>query len=396
MSSIATSPGARRLFVVSTIARLPVAMLSIGLLVHAEHLTGSFAAAGAVTGAYAVAVGIGGPLLGRRVDRHGQTATLVAGATAAAVLLVATALLPAGASLPVLLALAAGTGFATPPVGACLRTILPALLPDPGALRAGYAVEATVVELTWVSGPPLALGLGALWSTGGALAAGGLVMLGATAAFAAEPHSRRWRPAPAARPRGGSLRAPGMRTLVLVLVAVGTLFGAVEVAVTAAAGELGGTAAAAPLLALWGAGSLAGGIVAARAGGGAQGAAGLGAVLVALTAGHLALVPAAGSLVALGAVLLFAGAAIAPTYATVYAMVDHAAPAGTVTEAFAWLGTAVAVGAAAGAAGAGLAADQAGPETALALAGAAGAVAALTAILRFRTLPGRPVALAAV
>jgi hypothetical protein len=39
--------------------------------------------------------------------------------------------------------------------------------------------------------------------------------------------------------------------------------------------------------------------------------------------------------VALAAVLVLAGATIAPTYATIYAMVDHAAPAGTVTEAFA-------------------------------------------------------------
>ena len=49
MSSLASAPGARRLLVISIVARLPLAMLSIGLLVHTEHLTGSFAAAGAVT-----------------------------------------------------------------------------------------------------------------------------------------------------------------------------------------------------------------------------------------------------------------------------------------------------------------------------------------------------------
>ena len=63
MPSLASS--ARRLFVISIVARLPLTMLSIGLLVHAQHLTGSFAAAGAVSGAYAVALGVGGPLLGR-------------------------------------------------------------------------------------------------------------------------------------------------------------------------------------------------------------------------------------------------------------------------------------------------------------------------------------------
>jgi hypothetical protein len=98
---------------------------------------------------------------------------------------------------------------------------------------------------------------------------------------------------------------------VLVLFAVGTLFGAVEVAVTAAADGLGGTAAAGPLLALWGAGSLLGGLIAVRCGRALEGAGGLALVLAVLTGGHLLLVPAAGSLLALGAALLVAGTAIA-------------------------------------------------------------------------------------
>ena len=187
----------------------------------------------------------------------------------------------------------------------------------------------------------------------------GAVLLIGTVAFAIQPASRAWRPERAApRARGGSLRAPAMRTLIVVLVAVGALFGAVEVAIAAAADGLGSAAAAGPLLGLWGAGSLLGGLVAVRRGGGAHGGAGLSLVLGALTVGHLMLVPAAGSVLAMAAVLLVAGAAIAPTYATVYAMVDRAAPAGTATEAFAWLATAVAIGAAAGAAVAGRARRQ--------------------------------------
>ena len=70
MDSIASHSGARWLFAVSILARLPLAMLSIALLVHAEHLTGSFAAAGAVAGIYAAALGVGGPLLGTLADRR--------------------------------------------------------------------------------------------------------------------------------------------------------------------------------------------------------------------------------------------------------------------------------------------------------------------------------------
>ena len=91
-------------------------------------------------------------------------------------------------------------------------------------------------------------------------------------------------------------------------------------------------------------------------------------------------------MLALAAVLLLAGATIAPTYATVFGLVDVAAPAGTVTEAFAWLDTAVAVGAAGGAASAGSVAEAAGPAAVFVLAGAAGALAALAAALRARPL----------
>jgi predicted MFS family arabinose efflux permease len=391
MHSIASSAGLRRLFATSILARLPLAMLSIGLLVHAQHLTGSFAAAGVVTGVYAIALGVGGPLLGRLVDRRGQTSVLLASAAVDAALLVVIAVQPVGASPAVLLVLAAGIGLAEPPVGACLRTQLPALLSDPSAVRAAYALEASVLELTYIFGPPLALCIGALWSTGAALAAGGVVLALATAAFAAQPASRSWRPVPApGRPHGGSLRAPAMRTLVIVLVAVGVLLGAGEVAVVAAAKMLDSTTAAAPLLALWGVGSFAGGLLAARLGGGARTAAGLALVLGALTAGHLALIPAAGNVVALGGVLLLAGATISPTEATIYAMVDDAAPAATMTEAFAWLATAMAVGGAVGAASAGLLVARAGPTAGLALAGGAGALAILTTMLRSRTLaPGQ-------
>src|ERR1700722_8745597 len=387
MYSITSSVGVRRLFATSILARLPLEMLSIGLLVHAEHLTGSFAAAGVVTGVYAIALGMGGPLLGQLVDRRGQTSVLLASGTVAAALLVAIAVQPVGTSLAVLLPLAAGIGLAEPPVGACLRTQLPDLLSDPGAVGAAYALEASVVELTFIFGPPLALCIGGLWSTGAALAAGGIVLLLATTAFAAQPASRNWRPGPAGRrSRGGSLRAPAMRTLVIVLIAVGVLLGVDEVAVVAAAKTLGSTTAAAPLLALWGVGSFAGGLVAARLGGGARTAAGLALVLAALTAGHLALIPAVGNIVALGGVLLIAGATIAPTEASIYAMVDHAAPAATMTEAFAWLATAMAVGGAVGAASAGLLVDRAGPTAGFALAGGGGALAMLTTILRSRSL----------
>jgi MFS family permease len=384
MHSITASRPARRLLTTSIIARLPLTMLSIALLVHVQHLTGSFALAGVVMAAYASAIGVGGPLLGFLVDRCGQTSVLFVSVGVSTALLAALAVLPRGVPVLIPVVLASGLGLATPPLAACLRTLLPTVLSDSASVRAAYAFEASASELTWVAGPPLALGVGALFGTGAALAVGAVILLLATVAFAVQPASRRWRPGAAThpRPRGGALQSSAMRTIVLALLGVGVLFGSAEVAITASARALDGTAAAAPLLTLWGVGSIAGGLLATRLGGGAVGARGLSLVLLALAAGHLALVPVAGSLVGLGVVLLIAGAAIAPTFATVYAMVDAVAPEGTATEAFAWLATAIAIGEAAGAAAGGALVDQVGPAAAFGLAGSAGLVAVLTTALR--------------
>jgi len=382
MQSITASRSARRLLASSMFAQLPLATLSIALLVHTARLTGSVAAAGLVSAAYAAALGVGGPIVGRLADRRGQTGVLLASAGGSTVLLLTIAGLPAGTSVGLVAFLAAALGVCTPPVAACLRAALPDVLQDPSQVRTAVSLQATLSEFAWIAGPPITLGLAAVASTRVALAVAAAGLLFATVAFARQPASRRWRPA-LERPagRGGALAAPGMRTLTGILVAVGVVFGAVEVAV--ATGQT--AAAAGPLLGLWGAGSLLGGAAATRLGGGARSPVGLAAVLAALAAGHLALALASGPL-ALGALLVVAGAAIAPTYATVYAMVDDVAPAGTLTEASAWLATAVAVGAALGSAFAGAVISQAGPVAAFGLAGVAGALAVVIAVGRGGTL----------
>jgi MFS family permease len=382
----------RRLLALSILARLPEAMLGIGLLVYTQHLTGSFAAAGLVTAAYGLAAGVGGPLLGRLIDARGSRSVLVASASLQAALLGAIAIAPAHLPVVVPVLLATGIGLSAPPVGACLRAQLPSLLADPSTLGRAYTLETSVLELTWVGGPPLVLALGAMWSPGGALAIAGLVLLSSTIAFAAQPASRARVPVTVPeRPPGGSLRSPAMRTLTIALLSLGVLLGADEVAVTSAAKALDGTtASAAPLLALWALGSFCGGLLISRIGGRSGRAGGLALGLAALAAGHLALIPAAGNFGTLAAALLAAGAAIAPTEAAAYAMVDAAAPAGTITEAFCWLYTAIAVGNATGAAAAGYLAEHLGTTSAFALGASTCATAALVTALRARTLAPDP------
>src|SRR6201999_3615350 len=129
-----------RLLVLSVAARLPVTMLSLGLLVHAQRMTGSFAVAGLVSGAYAAGLALGGPLLGRRIDACGQTRVLAACGALCGAAVVAAAFASGAATL---IGLAAFAGLVTPPVGACVRSLL-----DP----ARYGIEATASEFTWIAG----------------------------------------------------------------------------------------------------------------------------------------------------------------------------------------------------------------------------------------------------
>lgn len=387
LRSILSAPGARSLLSSSIVARLPLAMFGIALLVHAQRLSGSFAVAGAVSAAYALASAASAPLLGGLVDRCGQTTVLVSGAAITALALIVAGLLPASSPPLTLVALAALTGLATPPLDACVRTLLPSMVTDPGDLPVLFAFESTVLELTFVFGPPLALGLGELFSTGAALCLCGLVMLGGTLLFAAQPASRRWRPeSGTARARGGALRSPALQTLVMLELATGVVFGATEVGVTSAAHALASSGAAGPILGVWGAGSLAGGIVATRLGGAVRTMPGLTLLLAALAVTHAALILTTGSVAAMGAVIVLAGATIAPTASSIYAMVEPAAPAGTSTEAFSWLVTAALIGAALGAAVAGSLAQSVGAQGAFAVVAAAGGGAVLLAALRSGTL----------
>ena len=390
MTSSTHLTGTKPLFIISTIARLPLATLGIGLLAHAAQVTGSFASAGVVAGAYAAALGLGGPVAARQADRVGHTVVLSVTSIATAALLLGDATLPVGTPIAVPIALAIGIGLATPPVGASVRTILPAIVTDEQQRAAAFALESTVAELTWVFGPAFTLGVAAIWTPAASLALSALVTVSATLALAALPTCRTWTPVRSRTEKTGALSSAGVRTLTLMLIALGVLFGALEVAVTAAGGPSNAAASAAPMLALWGLGSVIGGITATRWAAPAGSINRLAALLALLTVSHLALISVVASRFELGALLVLAGAAIAPTFALVFALVDRLAPEGTHTEAFAWLATAEAIGSAIGSTVGGSISSSHGAAAGLSLAALGGAVALAILLSRRRTLAQTP------
>ena len=390
--SITRHPRVAVLLASSVLARLPLAMLSISLLVHVHRLTGSFAVAGLASGAYIIGRGVSSPLLGRLADRYGQTVGLLGCAAVSAGLLAVIAALPAGAPAALLVALSGATGTASPPLAACVRTLLPVLVTEPDALTAAYTLETTVLELTFIAGPPLALGLATAFSTRAPLLAAATILLGATAVFAAQPASRQWRRRTSSSvQRGAALRSPAIRALSFVLLAVGVVSGAVDVAVAASATAQHTVSASGPLLGIWGVGSLIGGVLAARVLASNARAHSVTALIAALAATHAILILGSQDLAVLAGLLLLAGATISPATGAIYALAGQTAPEGRQTETFAWLLSASATGASIGSAAAGALTQLAGPRASFALAAVAGSIAAATATLGRDTLKPWPV-----
>jgi MFS family permease len=383
-------PGFARLFVASMAGRLPASALGLVFILRTRELTGSYAAGGAVAAAYALANGVTAPVLGRLVDRRGQGAVLVPAAVTGSIALVAFALLEKGAPLLAGMACAAVAGAAFPPLGPCLRTLWPALLgEDPARTHAAFALESAALEVTYIAGPVVIAGaIGSQSTAAATLACAGLLLLG-TGTFAASAASRAWRSPAVAETGGfGALRAPGVRTLMVVFLLLGATFGSVEVAVPVASEAAGVAGSTGLLLGIWGLGSLLGGLLYARSGAPTDPARRLSLVLAALAAGHLLLAIPAGPLVLAG-LLLVAGLGISPAIAGAYTMVDGVAPSGTVTEAYTWLTTGIAAGLAAGAALTGALAEAEGAGAAFAIAGAACAAAAVAGSLGRATLAPR-------
>lgn len=339
----------------SIVARLPISMAGLGTILYVHARTGSFGAAGVVSGAFALGSALSAPLLGRLVDRLGQTPVLVPGAFVDCAALAGIVVL--GSLRAPVAALAASSlvaGIGAPPVGASLRALWPTMLRDePEALGAAYALDSILLEIFFIVGPLLTAVLASLVSPASALlVAAGFAVVG-TLWFCALPPSRQWRGEARTAPgRAGALASPGMRTIVLATFPVGACFGALEIALPAFGAAHGAAALGGPFAAALSVGSAVGGLLyGAKAGTRPRLPLFLG-LSFALPAACLPLLLAP-SVAVMFPLAALAGMAIAPLVASRNELTNAVAPAGTLTEAFTWGLTAIVGGSAAGSAIAG-------------------------------------------
>ncbi|GHS86271.1 MFS transporter [Actinomycetota bacterium] len=386
---VLSRPGALAFSSSGLIARLPMSMVGIGIVLMVEALYDSYGLAGRVSAVFVLSQAVCSPQLARLVDRHGQArvmrpAIVVSAAGLAGLVVAASVQAPSFWLYPP--AVVAGATIGS--FGSLVRARWSHTLGSvPRDIHTAYSLESALDELVFIVGPVLATTL----ATGVAPAVGLLVpiagMVGGGYWFLAQ---RATQP-PASGPRVGHgrttsvMRSGGMVVLAVVFVAMGAIFGATDVATVAFAEEQGRPGLAGAILAIFAAGSMISGLL--------YGTRhwetplwrrfAIGMVALAFGAALFVLVT---SLWALAVVMFVAGFAIAPTLVNGNALVQHFVPRARLTEGLTWVGTSLGVGVSVGSSLAGSLIDRHGSHGGYLVVVGAAVLAVLATLVSLRAL----------
>jgi predicted MFS family arabinose efflux permease len=373
---VLSDPRARAFSLAGFVARLPLSMTGMGIVLLISRQTGSFGKAGMVTAVATVVGAVTAPMWGRIIDRVGQGRVLVVAAliqNLGLALLIASVTLGAPFALTLVTAVAVGAGFSL--AGSSVRTRWSHLLGASPLLNTAFAVEAVLDEVVFIVGPVLVTFLATTFHPALGLAVSATIGLTGALTLAAQRSTQ-----PPVVPRHSDdarahrLPVRFLVTVSLACAALGAIFGGMEVAIVAFATESGVLRYTGAILMCWAFGSLLSGLVIGTVHWRATPSRRLriGAVALALSLVPLPFVdrPA----VAAG-LLALSGMAIAPTLIASVAVTQQAVPASRLTEALSWNSTGIAAGLALGAAAVGRLIDDGGANAGL--AGVVGAGAAL-------------------
>jgi len=379
------APGALAFAIPGVVGRMPMAMLSLGLVVLLTAVTGSYGVAGAVSATAALLYAGVTPFAARLADRYGQARVLrpqvaIFAAATAALALCAMDRAPLWA-----LAVTGGLSRATmPSLGPMVRSRWSRVLGGTALLDAAFSLEGIADELIFITGPVLVVALAAAFTPVAAVLVIAALSVAGVLGLTRQRHSEP--PAtPVTRTYGPALCNPALRVLIGTSVCLGATFVAVDLATVSFAQHHGGKAAAGPLLGLYGVGSAVAGVWYGTRHWKSPHASRLTAALAATALGTapLAFMP---GIWPMAAAITAAGLGISATLTSSYRVAEMAVPPGQRTEAMSWLTTAAATGTALGAPLAGRLIDFRGPPAGYLFASAAGLAAVAIALLHHRRL----------
>ncbi len=387
---------ARTPFLAALIARLPLSMAPIGMLILIQHERSAYGIAGIVTGAYAVGCALGTPVWGRLMDRRGQVGVLLPTGLASATLMILLAVAAVSAApAAVLIGLAAGSGLAYPPVSPAIRAAWRVVFADRAARKVAFALDSTSVELIFVAGPLLLSALLAatppvvpLIATAALMATGVIAYCRTGAARDSRTRQRAEHARLSATGPRSAVLASGVGAVLAVMLLLSVGFGQLDTSMAATAGKILGSSDRVGILftAIAGGSTIGGLVYGARDWKVDERR----AVPVMMVCFAICLTAMA-TLMSLGLVSLYlllpllflTGLSIAPTLIMQQALLDHLSPAHRLNEAQAFLSASNTTGAALGTALAGLLIDAHGLGWSFGGA-AVGAVCAAVAALASR------------
>jgi MFS family permease len=382
-------------FLAAVVARLPVSMGPLAMVILVQHVRGTYSIAGLVTAAFALGAAVAAPMWGRLMDHRGQPPVIgPTSAVSAALLALLAVSAVGGAPGGVLVVIAAGVGLTFPPMSPAMRGAWRTVLSAEEDRRAAYALDAVAMETIFVGGPLLLSLLLVLAAPVVPLLVTALLLAVGGVGYACTGAARAWRPGrhPHHSRHDGvagvsPLRVPVVVVVLAVAAALAVGFGLCDVSIAATAREvLGSQARVGVLFAAIAGGSAVGGLW--------YGSRGwhraerqvlpvtLGAVMCGLLALGTLLLKGQGDPVWLLPLLFCTGLCIAPSLIMFANLIDHYAPGDRLGEAQSWLNTAFTSGGALGTAAAGVLVDTGGPARGFLGAATAVGMATVVALTR--------------
>lgn len=361
------------------LARLALSMSGVGTVVMVAAMRDSYALAGAVGGASLATTLLTVPLLGRLVDRYGQSRIAVPAAVWSALM---------SAALVACLSLDAPTWtlFATsilsataPNVGGMARARWTEIYDgDADSMHVANSFEQVLDEVCFILGPLLAVALAAAVAPEAGRIAPLLLTLVGTILFSAQRSTEP--PVQATDPstRRSPLRNRGLQVMMVVFMFTGSLFGSLEMATVAFTQSLGHGSSAGLVLSLQAIGSAVSGMLfgmlTLRGTSTARFLAGVGGMALLMLPLNLA-----GGMWSLAPLMFLAGMATSPTMITGMGLVMELIPRSQINEGMTLAVTSLLGGIALGSTVAGWSVERFGADSAYVLPSSAALLALLVA-----------------
>lgn len=378
------APGAWQMTVAALIGRIPMSMVTLGVTLLVVERSGSYAMAGAVTGALTLAMAFFAPFGSRLADRYGQTRALPLLVVAHAACLVLLVVAVDNWPRPMWIVLAALVGACLPMMGSMVRARWTEMIDDPARRSSAFALESSADEIALIVGPVLASALAVAISPAAAvLTAVGLLLLGGLW-LASQRRTAPTPVAPRTREQGHPVGQPGMPVMVFMMAFIGGVFGAFQVA-TVAFGEATDPAWTGALLAAFSVGSLVSGLALATRRREWSLIRQLRVAVVTLTV-MLAPLMIVATPAGFAVVAALAGLSVSVVMIGAFALVERLVPESRLAESLSSVTAAVSLGMSGGSWLGGVGIDAAGPSLGFALCTTSAAAAGLVFWSRTRSL----------